>query len=489
MKANPMRNALGAEGVEVFQSPLHADGVRSTRAMAAGQVIFVEKPHYFLQALPNRSSVLVCGCCARFLGSVGLQLKLLQKCVSREELLHGAGVGSFDPLALLSDQMIPCPAGCGEMYCSAVCRDAHWAQKGHKYLCTGQIGESQADTHPLIAFKIHAVQTNEIFLLVADIFAELCALYESHVVAGDCLRDDMASYIENYFHGFVRQRWWEAALPPAGQSKAKFVKTLKQLVQDSYSMLIDVLPLEKFGLAQVLSEDYMARCIGMFEQNNVGVRLRSPVAMFVEQREVASLVLPELQAIAAMLDNETMDACEDDDYEDMEDEGEEEGEEGDEALMDAPEASASLEKSSAQLSGVYYESKESDNNGDEEEEEAQEAPVASTGDAAFDAVRSLLAHYEEDNCLVPLDGTGFYFLTCKINHSCQPNCVVNYACHPQLGLVAHLTALRDIAPGEELVQSYVEQSLPLAERQKQLREYGFVCACPKCKQEAAEGGK
>jgi len=36
----------------------------------------------------------------------------------------------------------------------------------------GLIPESEASTHPLVGFKVHAVKTNEIFLLVADLIAK-----------------------------------------------------------------------------------------------------------------------------------------------------------------------------------------------------------------------------------------------------------------------------------------------------------------------------
>lgn len=259
MMNDSKRNAANAEAVEVIKSSLHGDGVRAVAPFANGDVVFTEKPQYFLQAIPNRRSVLVCGGCSQFLGSIGLQLKVLQSCVTREELLGGR-VADFDPYATLSDGLVPCFAGCGELYCSETCRDAHWGRKGHRFLCTGQIGEAQAASHPLIGFKVHAVQTNEIFLLVADVFAELCAMYEEAVAQG-VPREEALGRLSAHFDGFVAQRWWDAALPPKGQSKAKFSKTLKQLVADSYSMLADSLPLHRLGLQQLLSEDFMARYV------------------------------------------------------------------------------------------------------------------------------------------------------------------------------------------------------------------------------------
>ena len=44
---------------------------------------------------------------------------------------------------------------CGELYCSAACRDVHWA-RGHRLLCVGPVPEEQAGTHPLVLYKMHA---------------------------------------------------------------------------------------------------------------------------------------------------------------------------------------------------------------------------------------------------------------------------------------------------------------------------------------------
>lgn len=85
-----------------------------------------------------------------------------------------------------------------------------------------------------------------------------------------------------------------------------------------------------------------------------------------------------------------------------------------------------------------------------------------------------------DTMFPPLDGTGFFMTTCKINHSCDPNVFVQYNQDPYLGLVLELVALKDIEEGEELVQSYIDQHLPTEKRQKALRDYGFQCRCHKC---------
>ncbi|WOO84849.1 Histone-lysine N-methyltransferase ASHR1 [Vanrija pseudolonga] len=68
------------------------------------------------------------------------------------------------------------------------------------------------------------------------------------------------------------------------------------------------------------------------------------------------------------------------------------------------------------------------------------------------------------------------------NHSCEPNAVVVF---PRGGKDMQVVAISDIRPGEEVLTSYIDVSLPYAERQKDLSErYGFDCKCSLCEQNA-----
>ncbi|CAN0384360.1 unnamed protein product [Scytosiphon promiscuus] len=50
-------------------------------------------------------------------------------------------------------------------------------------------------------------------------------------------------------------------------------------------------------------------------------------------------------------------------------------------------------------------------------------------------------------------------------------------------LVAEVSLLRDVSAGEELTQSYVTREMGLVERRNALKEYGFLCTCPRCVEE------
>ncbi|WWD19917.1 hypothetical protein CI109_104389 [Kwoniella shandongensis] len=68
-------------------------------------------------------------------------------------------------------------------------------------------------------------------------------------------------------------------------------------------------------------------------------------------------------------------------------------------------------------------------------------------------------------------------LVALANHFCYPNAVVLF---PQ-GREMEVIAIQDIAPGEEILTSYIDVSTPFDDRQKELLErYRFKCQCSLC---------
>jgi hypothetical protein len=247
------------DGYCIFSSPLHADGVKSTRSFTAGEVVYQETPMHFLQTIPNRHVVLACGCCSRFLGSVGLQMKYLEKQVNRNQLSEDVTAGDdLQVYAPLTGSIVRCSGKCGELYCSENCRETHWSKKGHKLLCTGFIPDDEAEDHPIFQFKMYAVSTNEIFLMIADIFAEVCVYCETHCDEGKTVEEVAQGFLGRYM-SFVRQRWWDALQVPKGQKPIKFKKTLQKVVTECWELLSTALTLKERGLDGVLSADFLAR--------------------------------------------------------------------------------------------------------------------------------------------------------------------------------------------------------------------------------------
>ncbi|DBA70576.1 TPA: hypothetical protein ACH3X2_011966 [Trebouxia sp. C0005] len=81
-------------------------------------------------------------------------------------------------------------------------------------------------------------------------------------------------------------------------------------------------------------------------------------------------------------------------------------------------------------------------------------------------------------------GTAVYLLASLFNHSCSPNVDIVY---PMNNSTAHFVAARDIAAGEQLCISYIDASMSVRARQRQLDwGYGFRCSCEACTEEAEQ---
>lgn len=82
-------------------------------------------------------------------------------------------------------------------------------------------------------------------------------------------------------------------------------------------------------------------------------------------------------------------------------------------------------------------------------------------------------------------GSALYSTIAQANHSCAPNASVDHGQDAE-GL---LVALKSIAEGEQIMLSYIDESVPKAERHEQLRDYDFLCRCPKCISEISDRGE
>lgn len=253
--------------VQVFRSALHCDGVRANVAIPRDATVLTEKPLLRMQSVPNRQHCLCCSQCLRFIGSAATQLLFLSKVLSRESIQSGLLAGECAPTvdfldALPSSPDITlCANHCGEFYCSAMCRDAHW-RTSHQLLCTGLVSDEDAVEHPLVRFKVHAVQTNEIFLLVADVFASVCLQREAGYMTSNT---DAVGTLEGY-EGYVRNQWHDCVVASKKSSAAKLRKTLIRLTRESWQLLSQALSLKRRGLEGVLTEEYFSRCVRTYSR-------------------------------------------------------------------------------------------------------------------------------------------------------------------------------------------------------------------------------
>jgi len=86
-------------------------------------------------------------------------------------------------------------------------------------------------------------------------------------------------------------------------------------------------------------------------------------------------------------------------------------------------------------------------------------------------------NFEEDDCTW-FDGSGLFTVACMMNHSCNPNVSIEFR---ERNHKAYVVCRRPIEPGEELCVSYIDAAdLSTEERQAELKEYGFLCSCELC---------
>ncbi|XP_059622559.1 histone-lysine N-trimethyltransferase SMYD5 [Phlebotomus argentipes] len=103
-------------------------------------------------------------------------------------------------------------------------------------------------------------------------------------------------------------------------------------------------------------------------------------------------------------------------------------------------------------------------------------------------IEALYDKFEEfSGGFLDVEGSGLYVVQSKLNHSCLPNAEIKFP-HSNHRLV--ISALRDIAPGEEICISYLSECLlnrSRHTRHKFLRDnYLFACTCGLCTSQAGD---
>lgn len=374
--------------------------------LSKNQLIFVERPLLALQSLHNMSINLVCSHCFATMGSLDTRWGLVS--------------GRYSKRQVDDSTIIQCRSKCGHVYCCNECKEDAW--KRHALLCTGCIEDND---HPLIQFKVHAVEHNEIFLMVAD------------AVVGMLLDTDFCDKMLD----FCSTPWWHVATEPllkspAGLADATFLDgTLRRLCHESSALLKQALVLHKeIDVARVhelCTTESFGKLIGAFEQNAIGIRQRNPLCRSIldthERRKYHKDLMECLKQAGMMSDVD--------------------------------------------------ETKDSHNEYSDDEIAHFLASLEMDEQASCDDL---------DGIFTPLDGTAMYATACKMNHSCHPNVVVLYK-QPSIGkmpLCIHIVALRDIEEGEELCISYIDSSEPVESRREELGNYGFECQCEKCVRES-----
>lgn len=306
----------------------------------------------------------------------------------------------------------------------------------------------------VVCTQVHAMQTNEIFLLVGEVLVQVVSCFLRD--GGDLMKAQAP------FADFVQEPWWEVAIsreteaganPSSLTATSLLHDTLRVLCEESSALLRKALALP-LALEQVLTTERFGRVVGMFEQNNVGIRAPSPILAALQEvikMGGEGVAVNELATLVSSLEIES-ECLEEDD--------------------------CNEEENGECCSSTREEAGEDDA---EDADGSAEDPIG--------LLKTAVESGDTEALFAPLDGTALYSLICCMNHSCRPNCVVRYPGRKKFHggeaepLVAQVVLLEKIDAGKELTQSYVDQTMGLVERRAALQDYGFFCRCLRCTEE------
>ena len=437
--------------------------LRATTRIETGRLLWAERPLLSLQSRDNLRSAFVCSHCHAFLGSSHVAM--------RRRFRPNAALTSKDDDT--HSPVVACRQGCGHFYCCKDCEGDAWARQ-HRVLCTGACDDID---HPLVALKQFAVETNEILLLAVEWWVAQHLCQKSHQA--------------DKYQDFCMEPWWEVEtldlrLTPGGFAEAAELEiSLRGICQEAADRFNQAM--ERYNTEQQQESSSsspsppippmtaldIAKRVGACSQNAMGIRQRHPMCRDVFDRSLRETWHQEIvQALeeAGFIgdDEEENDDADENDCKENDKDKDGNAQVSGTSSGKQKEWDYSVDEIAAFLSGLFI-----DEDGTVDDLDAEQQERDTTGD-------------DLDYMFPPLDGTAMYWLTCKMNHSCDPNVIVLYKrtrYGPKHPLTAFVVALRAIEPHEELTISYIDKNESYQTRQAALSTYGFVCQCSKCERE------
>lgn len=435
----------------------------ATERIPAGRLIFCERPMVSLQSTGNVfGGALVCHYCCTFVGTpeqclaVASDPSVLQHIATDQQSAQRSG----------NDALIPCRHSCGTFYCSINCMQDDWHSGGHKELCTGCITDAE---HPLIKFKKHAIENNEIFLLIAK---WLVRIQKAKIPYNENEELNTHPLVD-----FSMNPWWKVATLPMQKNPNLAADALeledscKRLCRESSELLVAAWQQCEHEVSDWLAPEAIGRLIGSLEQNSMGIRRKHPIRRAVmEDQELRENFNNEI--IACLEGAGMLGDAQEEEEEGISDGSEEGVAKGSQVDVEQPKLEGD-EEGPVDLATIS-------------EQYSYSSDEIADFLANMDLQLSIGSDDDWDSIFQPMDGTAHFCFAEKMNHSCEPNVVLLYKSrgwgenHP---LVAYCVALRHVRPGEELTIGYVTTDSPYEERKKALENYGFVCSCTKCQRQ------
>ncbi|KAK8951636.1 Histone-lysine N-methyltransferase ATXR2 [Platanthera zijinensis] len=206
------------------------------------------------------------------------------------ELLMSGNLSLPHSKLFVLPSIVPCPGGCEEEhYCSKPCAEYDW-ESVHSLLCTGK-GSDSLRQAAVVRFIEHANGTNDIFILAAKVISFTILRYRRLKQPGfEGSKKPILHISKNEYNlsllleawkpvamGFKR-RWWDCIALPADVDSCEetsFRNSIRDLAFSSLQLLKEAIFDIEF--APLFSLEIYGHIIGMFELNNLGLVVASPV--------------------------------------------------------------------------------------------------------------------------------------------------------------------------------------------------------------------
>ena len=491
------------------------NGVSAARALRAGETLWAESPLASTQTAENALRVLACAACHRSVGAIEPQLRLAAGRCDAFEAAAMAGTNGI-PRDGGNERYPPCPfsalpgfeaargiprlapcrnrgkTGCPAVYCSPECLVRH-AARGHDVACCG--AGFKADLKPAEGNEASARRAAAV---AAAAFRRDCGHHDNLALAAELVgaiaerlrAGDAWPEATKACRGLVGGAWWDVS----GEDDAEARERLRRVAARSAALLsssaraaaaaarAELESLESLSVSgdasadasdslghiaasrasagtlafvpevlERLGRDGFGHLLGVCDLNQWSLRVDGPM------RGVTRELLRVDENDGADATRATLDAL----------------------LPLALEAQERRDAEDLAAGRPRW-------GGDEEADDDASSRSDDTGEIRIDETSDAEDLYDVSRRLFPMfTGQALFPLLCLVNHSCEPSATTRYSSWKGRTMV-RVEALRDVAEGEELCVSYIDETEPVAERAKALAAYGFACACPRCLSQRAE---
>ncbi|KAL8272740.1 hypothetical protein Esti_003290 [Eimeria stiedai] len=259
-------------------------GFVALQRLPRGFVVYEDEPVVWLQHGLSKGLIRACCCCGGPLGGPLSQLShFFSALPGSKQFLEAQGLDQQVLLQLHEHQqqlqrqqqreVVLCPGGCGEAYCSKACLSA---DSIHPLLCVGPLGEGA----PLVAFKRLAVESCENLLLVAAVVvaaATAAATVAASAEETAAAANELLLLLLQHVHGSWEAEGEEAAAEKEEASDLSAAAQRKEFVVKAAELLLLSLQPRSEVYRHLITPALVSHLLSLFERNNLDISIPSPL--------------------------------------------------------------------------------------------------------------------------------------------------------------------------------------------------------------------